>query len=397
MAFQGLPLRPGALPAADLLWVETHADPSAQTLKEALEAHGYRFGKDGTTAILVVPRPDPYLLPPQATEALWWVKEAMPEEVSKVLALRSGWVLRNTQRPELALEVVQRLRKRDLGSEGWLRKMLHQASLEELLRLTLVRAMDRSGAAGGAVWVRHGDMYFQRVGDASFPQAPVSLEMAEVWAKEGRAAFLVPEERLGLIALRGAFVPLSQVMADLKDVEALLISAWRLEESRLLSFQDDLTVAQNRRALEAELPRFVRESAAKRESLVLLFLDVDNLKAVNSAYGHPAGSHMLQAVADRAKRLIRAHDRLYRYGGDEFCILMPGTHAEGAVKLGERLIRVLAEDPMPLPEGRIPISLSIGLAAFPAHADGAEGLLARADQALLEAKRSGKGRVVVAS
>lgn len=381
---------------ADLVWVEAHPDPSAQALRLALEAHGYRIGPDGSTAIIIARKPDPFLLPPSAFEVVWWVHSATPEETSKVLSLRPGWVLRNTQRSELALEVVQRLRRRDLGSEGWVRKMLHQASMEELLRLTLVRAMDRSGAGGGAVWVRQGDMYFQRVGDASFPQAPLTLEEAEIWVKEGRAAFLAPEERLGLLALRGAFVPLTQVMQDMREVESLLVNAWRLEESRALSFQDDLTVAQNRRALEAELPRLVRESAAKRESLALLFLDVDNLKAVNSTHGHPTGSHLLQEVADRAKRLIRAHDRLYRYGGDEFCILMPGTVAEGAIKLGERLLRILAEDPLSLPHGTLPISLSIGLAAFPAHADGAEKLLAMADQALLVAKRKGKGRVEVA-
>ncbi len=383
-------------PMADMIWVEAHPDPSAQGLRQALEAQGYRFGANGSTAIIIATKPDAFLIPPNAMEVLWWVREATPEEVSKVLSLRPGWVLRHSQRSELALEVVQRLRTRDLGSEGWVRKMLHQASMEELLRLTLLRAMDRSGAAGGAVWVRHGDMYFQRVGDASFPQAPLSLEEAEIWSKEGRAAFLAPEERLGLLALRGAFVPLPQVMSDMREVESLLVNAWRLEESRALSFQDDLTVAQNRRALESELPRLVRESAAKRESLALLFLDVDDLKAVNSTHGHPAGSHLLKAVADRAKRLIRAHDRLYRYGGDEFCILMPGTIAEGAVKLGERLLRILADEPLLLPEGPLPISLSIGIAAFPAHADGAEQLLAMADQALLSAKRHGKGRVVVA-
>lgn len=395
MHLQKLPTSAEKPTMAELLWVETRPDPTSAALRRALEGYGLRIGPSGTTAIILAHHPDPALIPSAALEALWWVEEATPEDTSRVLALRPGWVMRNHQRMDLVLEVIAHLRQRDLGSEGWLRRMLNHASLEELLRLTLLRAMDRSGAQGGAVWVRHGDTYFQRVGDASFPQTPIKEEEAEYRVTQEQAAFLVPDERMGLLALRGSVMPLALVMEGLREVEPILMNAWHLEESRRLSWEDDLTVAQNRRALESELPRLVRESAAKHESLALLFMDVDNLKAVNSIHGHPAGSHLLKAVAECARRLIRAHDRIYRYGGDEFCILMPGTQADGAVKLGERLLRVLTEDPLHLPDGPLPISLSIGLAAFPAHADGAEGLLARADQALLSAKRSGKGRVMV--
>jgi diguanylate cyclase (GGDEF)-like protein len=155
-------------------------------------------------------------------------------------------------------------------------------------------------------------------------------------------------------------------------------------------------VAQNRRCLEAELPQAVRTAAAKGESLALLFLDVDNLKAVNTLHGHLAGSQMLEQVALTAQRLCRAHDRLYRYGGDEFCILMPGTGPSGARKLGDRLLQALRANPLRLGEEEVAISLSAGIAAFPDHADGAEHLLERADQALFRAKREGKGRVRMA-
>ena len=122
---------------------------------------------------------------------------------------------------------------------------------------------------------------------------------------------------------------------------------------------------------------------------------MDDLKQVNTSHGHPAGSILLEAVARTAARLCRTHDRLYRYGGDEFCILMPGTTAKGAQKLGERLVQVLRERPVDLGRSRLSVSVSAGVAAFPEHADGAGHLLEQADRALLRAKRMGKGRVVV--
>ena len=179
-------------------------------------------------------------------------------------------------------------------------------------------------------------------------------------------------------------------------MEPLLLNAWHLEESRALSFKDDLTVAQNRRCLEAELPQAVRAAATKSEPLALLFLDVDDLKRVNTSHGHPVGSLLLESVALTAQRLCRAHDRLYRYGGDEFCILMPSTTAQGARKLGERLLHLLSDQPQDLGPAHFPVSLSAGVAAFPEHADGAGHLIEQADRALLRAKSEGKGRVVVA-
>ncbi|HJV91055.1 MAG TPA: GGDEF domain-containing protein [Holophagaceae bacterium] len=375
-------------------WVQ--AGLGGEELKQALLAQGYLISEElgpGST-VIVSRKPDPTLIPLNASEVLWWVQDATPEETSRVLALRPGWVVRQSQRLELALEALETLRRRELGSEGWLRQMLHLATLPELLRLVLTRAVKSTRATAGAVWIRHEDTYFQRQGDG-WPEAPLTREQVSAMLRSGEALELCPQEAVGILALRDPKNEPEPLLGWLKDVEPLLTSAWHLEESRALSFRDDLTVAQNRRCLEEELPRLVRESAAKREALALLFLDVDNLKQVNTQHGHPAGSRVLQAVAEGAQRVIRAHDRIYRYGGDEFCILMPGTLAQGAAKLGERLIRILGERPIPTEAGPLPVSLSIGIASFPQHAVGAEQLLARADQALLAAKRSGKGRVVV--
>ena len=379
-------------------WLEPHPSKAGDALRVALAEWGYEAipGPGPGSLVLVAERPDPRLIPAEGSELLWWVQEASAEEVSAVLGLRPGWVLLQDHPLEAVREALHHLRHRDLGSEGWLRQMLHLASLDDLLRLVLERAIRLSGARGGAIWLRRDDLFYQRAGDGAFPEAPLPRQEAADLVRRGEAFLMAASEQLGILRLLDPKEAPERCLRGFDDVEPLLLNAWRLEESRALSFKDDLTVAQNRRCLEAELPQAVRAAAAKGEPLALLFLDVDDLKRVNTSHGHPAGSILLEAVAHTAQRLCRAHDRLYRYGGDEFCILMPSTTSRGARKLGERLLQTLREQPVAFGSNHLAISLSAGVAAFPEHADGAGHLIEQADRALLRAKEEGKGRVVMA-
>lgn len=381
-----------------LHWLDVHPSAAGERLCAALTNWGYDItpGTGSGSLVLVAEHPDPRLVPTEGTEILWWVEQADPETVSAVLNLRPGWVLLQDRPLEAAREALIHLRQRDLGSEGWLRQMMHLASIDELIRLALGRAIRLSGAEGGAIWLRRDDIFYQRAGDGTFPEAPLPRQEAADLVRRGEAFLLVPSEQLGILRLVDPKESPERFLRDFDDMAPLLNNAWKLEESRALSFKDDLTVAQNRRCLEAELPQAVRAAAAKAEPLALLFLDVDDLKRVNTCHGHPVGSLLLESVAQTGQRLCRAHDRLYRYGGDEFCILMPGTTAQGARKLGERLLQVLKEHPLDLGSDHLAVSLSAGVAAYPEHADGAGHLLEEADRALLRAKREGKGRVIVA-
>jgi diguanylate cyclase (GGDEF)-like protein len=381
-----------------LHWLDVHPSAAGERLRAALTGWGHDITPNTGpgSLVLVAEHPDIRLVPTEGTEILWWVEQADPEAVSAVLNLRPGWVLLQDRPLEAAREALTHLRQRDLGSEGWLRQMMHLASMDELIRLALDRAIRLSGAQGGAIWLRREDTFYQRAGDGTFPEAPLPHQEAAELVRRGDAFLLVPSEQLGILRLVAPTETPEQFLRDFDDMAPLLLNAWRLEESRALSFKDDLTVAQNRRCLEAELPQAVRSAATKAEPLALLFLDVDDLKRVNTRHGHPVGSLLLESVAHTAQRLCRAHDRLYRYGGDEFCILMPGTTSQGARKLGERLLQVLQEHPLDVGGDQLPVSLSAGVAAYPEHADGAGHLIEEADQALLRAKREGKGRVVVA-
>ena len=379
-------------------WLDVHPSAAGEALRAALEQGGHEVlpGPGPGSLVVVAEHPDAHLIPADSSEILWWVQRAAPEEVSAVLSLRPGWVLLQDRPLEAAQEALLHLQQRDLGSEGWLRQMMHMASLDELLRLALSRAIRLSGASGGAIWLRREGVFYQRAGDGAFPEAPLPGPEAADLVRRGEAFLLAPSEQLGILRLAHPKTSPDQFLRGFNDMEPLLLNAFRLEESRALSFKDDLTVAQNRRCLEAELPEAVRSAAARGESLALLFLDVDDLKRVNTSHGHPTGSLMLESVARIAQKLCRAHDRLYRYGGDEFCILMPGTSAQGAEKLGERLLQVLKEEPLELGEERLTMSLSAGVASYPEHANGAGHLIQQADRALLRAKVEGKGRVVVA-
>lgn len=371
---------------------------AAGDLRAALKEWGYDpvdQPGDGP-AVVVAQRPDPMKAPDQAREVVWWVEEATAEEASAVLALRPGWVLRRNEDLSAVRTALERLRLRDLGEEGWLRRMLQQASLDELMRLLLARSMELAQAQGGAIWVRRDDTFFQRAGDGTFPEAPLPRREALKLATKGEGWLIGAREQMGLLRLRNPRTPPEHFLSWTQAAEPLLLNAWRLEESRLLSFKDDLTVAQNRRCLEVELPRLVRQAAVADESLCVIFFDVDNLKALNTVHGHLAGSLVLQSVAGSAQRICRAHDRLYRYGGDEFCILMPRTLAGGAMKFAQRLLDMISDAPLLIEGEWVPISLSLGIAAYPNHAEGAEALMKAADQALMRAKAEGKHRVVMA-
>ncbi len=379
-------------------WLDVHPSAAGAALRLALGGWGYEIlpGPGPGSLVIVANQPEVSLIPEEGHEILWWVEKAEPESVSAVLSQRPGWVLLQDRPLEAAREALLHLRQRDLGSEGWLRQMMHLASLDELLRLVLGRAIRLSGAAGGAIWLRREDTFFQRAGDGAFPEAPLPRQDAAELVRRGEAFLLAPSQQLGILRLVDPRESPERFLRGFEDMEPLLLNAWQLEESRALSFKDDLTVAQNRRCLEAELPQAVRSAATKSEPLALLFLDVDDLKRVNTSHGHPTGSLMLESVASTAQRLCRAHDRLYRYGGDEFCILMPSTTSQGARKLAERLLQVVREHPLELGREQLVISLSAGVAAYPEHANGAGHLIERADQALLQAKKEGKGRVVLA-
>ena len=159
-----------------------------------------------------------------------------------------------------------------------------------------------------------------------------------------------------------------------------------------LAWRDDLTGAWNRRYLRRLLTEEWPQLAAGDGALTLLALDLDGFKPVNDTYGHAAGDRVLRWAAEELRRAFRENDRLIRYGGDEFVVVLPGVGADEARALAERVragfSAATIEDPAGGGTVELPISFSIGVASFPEDGAQGEALLAIADRRLYEEKRA---------
>ena len=127
----------------------------------------------------------------------------------------------------------------------------------------------------------------------------------------------------------------------------------------------------------------------------VLLLDLDHFKTVNDRHGHSTGDAVLRAAAERIDSVTRATDCLARWGGEEFAVLAPGLDREGATLLAERARTALAEQPVSVYQATIDLTLSVGVAVLGPDCRTADSLLDAADEALYEAKRSGRNCVRV--
>lgn len=169
----------------------------------------------------------------------------------------------------------------------------------------------------------------------------------------------------------------------------------QVEWLRMRAFVDALTGAWNRGALFDLLNREVERSKRGGTDLSLAMLDIDFFKAVNDEYGHPTGDKVLQELVERVKTTVRAYDAVGRYGGEEFLIVFPETDSEQGAALGERIRKAVAEEPFDLGGQEKAITVSLGVATR-APEESVEDLISRADEAVYEAKRTGRNRVVSA-
>ena len=158
---------------------------------------------------------------------------------------------------------------------------------------------------------------------------------------------------------------------------------------------DALTGLRNHGAFQRDLARAVEHAAGGGlgGALSVLMMDLDRFKAYNDRHGHPAGDELLKRISSALAGAARADDGVYRYGGDEFAVILPGTTAEEARVVADRLRRAAgalsAGDPAP-------VTMTVGVATSPTDGDDRAGLTAAADAALYYGKRAGEDRVVSA-
>jgi diguanylate cyclase (GGDEF)-like protein len=184
------------------------------------------------------------------------------------------------------------------------------------------------------------------------------------------------------------------------EAELLVLSATQLiklhqtmDRLRGEADLDHLTGLANRRRFRVALSREVERWRRYGAPCALLLIDIDHLKKINDTHGHPAGDLVIRRIAETLIRVSRDNDTAARLGGEEFALLLAGIDEEKAALAANRLRAVLAEETI---ENVGNITVSIGVAACPAHANSERTLYAASDEALYVSKNSGRNRVAVA-
>jgi len=179
--------------------------------------------------------------------------------------------------------------------------------------------------------------------------------------------------------------------ADLLTKSVTMAIEGMQDKHQQLSYEattDSLTNTSNRRLLD----EVMKEWVAKNKPFTLIAFDIDNFKKVNDTFGHQTGDQVLQFVVKYAQMMIRKNDLLFRYGGEEFVLLIPNVTSTTAYSIAEK-IRICLENNIS-PIGK-PITISLGIAEFPLHTKRQDEIFDLADQALYVSKSKGKNRTTI--
>ncbi len=197
---------------------------------------------------------------------------------------------------------------------------------------------------------------------------------------------------VGLIAVVGVNLVSLILLAYVAMVVAREQRRTRLAAVRL-STTDALTGLANRAYLVAAIEREIERGTRYGRGFCLLMADLDNLKAVNDSYGHRAGDHVLAGVADVIRDGVRRIDTSARLGGDEFVVLLPETDPTGAFVVAEKIRQGVASMRTMERDSNVPVSISIGLVAWPDDGRTLDQLMDGVDEAMYAAKQRGRNRI----
>lgn len=213
----------------------------------------------------------------------------------------------------------------------------------------------------------------------------------------GADAYLcLPFTETGCKKLLPARMLRAQISAGLRQVQTHRELMRTNDVLSAIALSDPLTDLSNRRAFEWELPRQIQNARDRSIPISLMMLDVDFFKSINDTYGHLTGDQVLKFLAARLRHNLRIYDTPFRYGGEEFVIILSNTDSQEAIMIASRLCQLISEQPFAIDETLdLTITISAGTATLHPE-DDAKGLslLHRADQCLLAAKAQGRNRVV---
>ena len=166
-----------------------------------------------------------------------------------------------------------------------------------------------------------------------------------------------------------------------------------LHQTRTQLMLDPLTGTRNRFGMDVTLGQEIARARRSNSHFAIALVDLDYFKDINDTYGHAEGDLMLQHFTQLSRSVLRESDILFRYGGEEFLLVLPDTEMQGAVFMLQRLQQMLAKSPLRHEQGRISATFSAGVAEMQEH-DNGPVMLQRADQALYLAKTGGRNRII---
>ena len=188
-----------------------------------------------------------------------------------------------------------------------------------------------------------------------------------------------------------------EFILNLSEIIAMSVSnAVLYEQTRTLAVTDGLTGISNRQYLDKSLLIEFERSTRYGTPLSLVLLDVDHFKVVNDTYGHQKGDDVLVAIASLLKKFCRTNDIAARYGGEEFLMVLPQSNAQGAFKIAERIREEIMKLNFDENESSFSVTISCGVAELNKNCmENVDQLVHMTDQALYEAKNSGRNKTVV--
>lgn len=168
----------------------------------------------------------------------------------------------------------------------------------------------------------------------------------------------------------------------------LAVAQIRVRNVREQAATDTLTGLYNRAWMDKTLGRLLAQAKRSKSPLSIMMIDLNHFKEANDRFGHQFGDQVLRVAAETMVGSLRGSDFIFRYGGDEFLVILPGAAETGALKAGKKILRLLDALSLATPTGRQfeDVGASIGIATYPTHAEVDQVLLKKADEAVYLAK-----------
>jgi diguanylate cyclase (GGDEF)-like protein len=203
------------------------------------------------------------------------------------------------------------------------------------------------------------------------------------------------ERKLGVLLYKGLEPKDKEKFAILAHQFALALRRLKLyKDIETLAITDGLTGVYTRRYFIERFDEEIQRSSLRKSSLAFLMIDADNFKSVNDQHGHLAGDQVLKEIANIIQENVREIDIVGRFGGEEFCVVLPDTDLEGSRLVAERIRKSAEKRVIKAYDSTLRMTLSIGLAIYPSDGKLLEELMDKADWALYRAKSQGRNCVV---